>query len=59
MIMLMGTKSPITHDLTYVWNVPVELIEAMFKGDNEEQSAGVVGWGNVDKRCEISSILEE
>jgi hypothetical protein len=55
----MGTKSPITHDLTYVWNVPVELTEAKLKGDHEEQSAGVGGWGNVGKRCKISSVLEE
>jgi hypothetical protein len=59
MMMLMGTKSPITYDLTYVWNVPVELTEAKLKGDHEEQSAGVGGWGNVGKRCKISSVLEE
>jgi hypothetical protein len=58
-MMLMDTKSPIPHDLTYVWNVPVELTEAKLKGDDEKQSAGVGGWGNVGKRCKISSVLEE
>jgi hypothetical protein len=59
MKMLKDTKSPIPYDLIYVWNVPVELTEAKLKGDHEEQSTVVGGWGNVGKRSKISSLLEE
>jgi hypothetical protein len=54
---VMGTGRAISHDLTYVWNVPVEHTEAKMKSGHQEQSVGV-GVGKIlVKVCKISAEL--
>jgi hypothetical protein len=57
-MMLMATEKPIPHDLTYVWNLPVELTETKMKCGHQEQRVGVVGWGDLDQRMKNVSRLD-